>query len=210
MKLQPLLHTPNFTKGINSKLYKIEMETNEDDRELGETQSTAEITNEITELLQNVIGFAQDFNNQLANLSTQRMSTTTREIPSLPQTGKFIVAIDKLIRLVSGVDFNDFNPQNIDAIQSYLDNLEQLNQSIMSQDISLPVRNPVIEELFRQLESVRDQIKFPLDSVINSLRTKMISRRQTQPILGSGFMRECIYDKYGLLNVNPYQTKLYV
>jgi hypothetical protein len=208
MKFQPLLHTPNFTKRTNDKLYKIELATNDDDRELAETDSMAEVTNEITEQIQIVIGFAQDFNNQLASYSTLRTSTTTRDlIGTIPATGKFNVAIDKVLRLISSTDFNDVSPQNIDGMTSYLDNLDQLSQSIMNQNLTVDaVRNPQIAELFRQADNIRTQILVPLDQLINVLRTKMLSRRQTSEVLGSG----CMCDKYGLFNTNQYQTKHYI
>lgn len=210
MKLQPLFHSPNFTKSINDKLYKIELETNEDDRELAETQSMAEKTNELTELLQTIIGFSQDFNNQLASLSTQRDALPTRDlVGSLPQTGKFLNAIDKTLRMIGSTDFNDFNPQNVDAINSYLDNLNQLYQSIMNQNLEGNIRNQVVAELFRQALNIRNQIKTPLETVINSLQTKMLSRRQTEAILGSGSCFSCIkqkkLDKYGLFVIDDYQ-----
>jgi hypothetical protein len=210
MKLQPLFYSPNFTKSINDKLYKIELETNEDDRELAETQSMAEKTNEITEALQTMIGFAQDFNNQLASLSTQRDTLPTRDITSsLPQTGKFLNAIDKTLRLIGTTDFNDFNPQNVDAINSYLDNLNQLFQSIMNQNLEGNIRSNVIAELFRQALNIRNQIKTPFENVINSLQTKMLSRRQTEAILGSGYKKQKL-DKYGLFVIDDYQTNRFL
>lgn len=213
MFLQPLLYDVNYNKRIDEKMYKAELEANDDDREISETADTNEQTTNIINELTECVSLTRDFYNTLAGYSVR--PAEQKEVPS---TSRLTSKIDRTSALIDATDFNDFNPNNISKIEGFIDQLQTLSTRLQewTPDDDLPA---TLQDI---LQDILPQVNRNLTGLLNIAEAKIMGRRPTEQVFGVGrFGVEdycphtntegfCLYDRFGFMDISPYQPSQYL
>lgn len=210
MKLGPLLYDVNFDKSINEKLYKSEIEANDDDRAIAETADATNETSAITSELNDIVSLSRDFYNTLASYTIRPALQD-----SIPSTSRLVSKMDKTSAMIDGTDFNNFNPSNIQKIESYLGEMEQVFEAISEMNLDLPAGR--VSPFFTQVQQIRGQVLNNFSALINVTRGKVMSRRQTIEVIGTGMCGSgygrgmCpMYDRFGFVDIGRFQPRRFL
>jgi hypothetical protein len=205
MFFQPLLYDVNWNRHIDEKMYKLEIQNNEDDREISETADTNAQTTDIINELTECVSLTRDFYNTLAGYSVR-----PAEQKDVPSTSRLTSKIDRTSALIDATDFNEFNPNNISKIEGFIDQLQTLSNRLQewTPDADLPAT------LQNILEGILPQVNNNLTGLLNIAEAKIMGRRPTEQVLGtgccSGTEALCLYDRFGFMDVSPYQPTQYL
>ena len=205
LKYGPLLYDVNFDKKINEKLYKSEIEANDDDRAIAETFDAANETSAITSELNDIVSLSRDLYNTFASYTIRPALQD-----SIPSTSRLVSKMDKTSSLIDGMDFNTFNPSNIQKIEAYLGEMEQVFEAIEGMNLDLPAGR--VSPFFRQVHEIRGQVLNNFSALINVTRSKIMSRRQTIEVIGTGYGRGMcpMYDRFGLMDIGRFQPRRFL
>ena len=201
MFLQPLLYDVNYNKRIDEKMYKAELEANDDDREISETADTNAQTTDIINELTECVSLTRDFYNILAGYAVR-----PAEQKDVPSTSRLTSKIDRTSALIDATDFNEFNPNNISKIEGFIDQLQNLSTRLQewTPDDNLPA---TLREI---LEGILPQVNNNLAGLLNIAEAKILGRRPTEQVLGTGHMCCEMYDRFGFMDISPYQPSQYL
>jgi hypothetical protein len=192
-------------KSINEKLFKSEIEANDDNREIAETVQDTELSDELMTLLERLRNEFSDFSED------QRKSfQNAMERQITPVRLEKITPISNLINQVDSsvgkADFNNFDKASIGKLQEFLEEFES--------------QYALYEDGRDQLDGLLEVSDGPLKlkSSLLLLKSKLLNYKQnslnpnielsniddgdpTQAVVGSGRKQT------GFLNLGPYQTK---
>jgi hypothetical protein len=207
MFLQPLLYDVNYNKRIDEKMYKAEIEANDDDRAIAETADTTGRTTEIVNELSECVGLTRDFYNTLAGYAVR-----PEESKDTPQIARLTSKLERATALIDGTDFNNFNPSNVAKIGNFVGELEELNGRMTDELVS-----PNLPEALRNIlvgvdggGGILQQVKNSLSSLTNLAQGKIMGRRQTTEVLGEGYGCCSMYDRFGFMDISQYQPTQYL
>lgn len=212
LKYGPLLYDMDFDKSINEKLYKLEVETNDADQAIAETADATNITSEITSELNDIVSLSRDLYNTFASYTIRPALQD-----SIPSTSRLTSKMDKTSSLIDGSDFNVFNPSNIQKIEAYLGEMEQVFEAISEMNLDLPVGR--VSPFFQQINEIRGQVLNNFSALINVTRSKIMSRRQTIEVIGngmcgsgygSGMYGGSMFDRFGFVKIDKYQPRRFL
>lgn len=194
-------------------MYKAEVEANDDDREISETADTNAQTTDIINELTECVSLTRDFYNTLAGYAVR-----PAEQKDVPSTSRLTSKIDRTSALIDATDFNEFNPNNISKIEGFIDQLQTLSNRLQewspdevgSPDEELPAT------LRNILEGILPQVNNNLTGLLNIAEGKIMGRRPTEQVLGTGYCPHtntegfCLYDRFGFMDISPYQPSQYL
>lgn len=205
-----LLHRNDRNLRLMNRVYQMEMDANDDERELAETGDTAGITTKLVLDLGSIEALLQDYNNYLASLN---ITIAKKDIPS---TSKLLTKAMEVSSVVASTDFNDFSPDSVDRVSRAIDNINNLIQFIQSHNLT-PRGVASAREFYRQVGSITANILEVVSPMITMLSSRLVNRRQTISVLederfaqeeemyGGGY-----YDRYGFMEISQYQPKRWV
>jgi|TARA_B110000503_G_scaffold35808_1_gene58538 hypothetical protein len=210
-------------KSINEKLFKSEIEANDDNREIAETVQDTELSDELMTLLERLRNEFSDFSED------QRKSfQNAMERQITPVRLEKITPISNLINQVDSsvgkADFNNFDKASIGKLQEFfeefesqyalyedgrdqLDGLLEVSDGPLKASISRIVNNKELNKVSMKLKSSLLLLKSKLlNYKQNSLNpnielSNIDDGDPTQAVVGSGRKQT------GFLNLGPYQTK---
>jgi|TARA_R110000824_G_scaffold290461_1_gene479009 hypothetical protein len=210
-------------KSINEKLFKSEIEANDDNREIAETVQDTELSDELMTLLERLRNEFSDFSED------QRKSfQNAMERQITPVRLEKITPISNLINQVDSsvgkADFNNFDKASIGKLQEFLEEFESqyaLYEDGRDQlDGLLEVSDGPLKASISRIVNNKElnKVSMKLKSSLLLLKSKLLNYKQnslnpnielsniddgdpTQAVVGSGRKQT------GFLNLGPYQTK---
>jgi hypothetical protein len=216
-------------KSINEKLFKSEIEANDDNREIAETIQDTELSNDLMTLLERFRNELSDVGQELASFYAEYQDKQDLDKITKPEKiSIFLNIADQITSALEKSDFDGFSKAVIESIKKLYDDIEEQNKAIAGNIMDL--MNLVASRSDYDLSEAEDDEQSQLEQQQNTQYTQFTKRirsgeiisrvSQILSLLGSKLLNyqqnvlnpptEVVGSgrkQTGFLNLGPYQTK---
>ena len=216
-------------KSINEKLFKSEIEANDDNREIAETIQDTELSNDLMTLLERFRNELSDVGQELASFYAEYQDKQDLDKITKPEKiSIFLNIADQITSALEKSDFDGFSKAVIESIKKLYDDIQEQNKAIAGNVMELMnlIGEREEEELDEADEDEQSQLQNQQDKkgiqfykrirsseiisrvsqILSLLGSKLLNYQQNvlnppTEVVGSGRKQT------GFLNLGPYQTK---
>jgi hypothetical protein len=216
-------------KSINEKLFKSEIEANDDNREIAETIQDTELSNDLMTLLERFRNELSDVGQELASFYAEYQDKEDLDKITKPEKiSIFLNIADQITSALEKADFDGFSKAVIESIKKLYDDIQEQNKAIAGNIMEL--MNLVASRSDYDLSEAEDDEQSQLEQQQNTQYTQFTKRirsgeiisrvSQILSLLGSKLLNyqqnvlnpptEVVGSgrkQTGFLNLGPYQTK---
>ena len=216
-------------KSINEKLFKSEIEANDDNREIAETIQDTELSNDLMTLLERFRNELSDVGQELASFYAEYQDKEDLDKITKPEKiSIFLNIADQITSALEKSDFDGFSKAVIESIKKLYDDIEEQNKAIAGNIMEL--MNLVASRSDYDLQMAEDDEQSQIEQQQNTQYTQFTKRirsgeiisrvSQILSLLGSKLLNyqqnvlnpptEVVGSgrkQTGFLNLGPYQTK---
>ena len=216
-------------KSINEKLFKSEIEANDDNREIAETIQDTELSNDLMTLLERFRNELSDVGQELASFYAEYQDKQDLDKITKPEKiSIFLNIADQITSALEKSDFDGFSKAVIESIKKLYDDIEEQNKAIAGNIMDL--MNLVASRSDYDLQMAEDDEQSQIEQQQNTQYTQFTKRirsgeiisrvSQILSLLGSKLLNyqqnvlnpptEVVGSgrkQTGFLNLGPYQTK---
>jgi len=216
-------------KSINEKLFKSEIEANDDNREIAETIQDTELSNDLMTLLERFRNELSDVGQELASFYAEYQDKEDLDKITKPEKiSIFLNIADQITSALEKSDFDGFSKAVIESIKKLYDDIEEQNKAIAENIVEL--FNLVASRESDDLAMAEDDEQSQLEQQQNIIGTQFAKRIRSSEIisrvsqilslLGSKLLnyQQNVLNpptkvvgsgrkQTGFLNLGPYQTK---
>ena len=216
-------------KSINEKLFKSEIEANDDNREIAETIQDTELSNDLMTLLERFRNELSDVGQELASFYAEYQDKEDLDKITKPEKiSIFLNIADQITSALEKSDFDGFSKAVIESIKKLYDDIQEQNKAIAGNIMDL--MNLVASRSDYDLQMAEDDEQSQIEQQQNTQYTQFTKRirsgeiisrvSQILSLLGSKLLNyqqnvlnpptEVVGSgrkQTGFLNLGPYQTK---